>query len=185
MTRYLIAALPPESIAEPIWAYKRYVAEHYGSVRGLRVLPHITYVSPFTLSEKVPISSLAQQLESFLGSFQAETIQLTDFGYFSTNRGHVIYVAVEKTERMEQQYLTLDAFVRESLQVSLPPIHSVFTPHLTIAYRDLSRRQFEQAWPYFEQESFSARMPLDALWLLQHTGKQWEPLRKFDFASNA
>lgn len=185
MTRYLIAALPPESIAEPIWTYKRYVAEHYGSVRGLRVLPHITYVSPFTLPETVSNSALEEQLESFLKSFQPESIQLTDFGSFSTNRGHVIYVAVEKTERMEQHYLELDAFVRDTLQLTLPPIHPVFTPHLTIAYRDLNRRQFEQAWPYFEQESFSARMPLDALWLLQHTGKQWEPLRKFDFASIA
>ncbi len=176
--RYLIAALPPESIAEQVWFYKRHVAETYGSIRGMRVLPHITYLPPFTMHEQSVELAIADVM-NLTSSFQPESIQLEGFGHFTGRKSHVIYVAVEKTERMQQQYSALAAYAQESL--SLPQIRQQFTPHLTIAYRDLSEEKFQLAWPYFKDRPFSEVMPLDHLWLLKHEGKSWEPMTRFDF----
>lgn len=176
--RYLIAALPPEPIAEQVWFYKRYVAETYGSLRGMRVLPHITYLPPFTLHE-LSLERVEADLQRITEFFQPEVVQMEGFSYFTGRKSHVIYVAVEKTERMQQQYSALAAYAQESLL--LPQTRQQFTPHVTIAYRDLSEEKFQLAWPYFKDRPFSETMPLDHLWLLKHEGKSWEPMTRFDF----
>lgn len=178
--RYLIAALPPEPIFEQVWSYKRYVADTYGSLRGMRVLPHITYLPPFTIPES-SIELVEQGLAGLMQSFQAETISLKGFGYFPGKKSHVIYIAVEKTELMQQQYAELIAYVVQHALVPASQLRPTFTPHLTIAYRDLSEEKFQLAWPYFKDRPFSETMRLNHLWLLKHEGKGWEPMTRFDF----
>ncbi|PKK37838.1 hypothetical protein BWI96_05095 [Siphonobacter sp. SORGH_AS_0500] len=178
--RYLLAALPPEDLAQQVWFYKRHVAETCGSVRGMRVLPHITYIPPFTLPEQ-DVTMVEQGLAGLIQSFQAESVRLEGFGYFSGKKSHVIYVAVEKTELMQQQYTELMAYAVENSLLSESQLRPSFTPHLTIAYRDLSEEKFQLTWPYFKDRPFSETMLLNHLWLLKHEGKNWEPMTRFDF----
>ena len=178
--RYLLAALPPEALTEQIWTYKRHVAEQYGSLRGMRVLPHITYIPPFMIQEH-SVNLVEKDLGKLIGTFHSEDIRLEGFGHFTGKKSHVIYLAVEKTELMQQQYTELMAYALKNLLLPDSQIRPFFTPHLTIAYRDLSEEKFQQAWPYFKDRPFSETMPLNHLWLLKHEGKSWEPMTRFDF----
>lgn len=53
-------------------------------------------------------------------------------------------------------------------------------PHLTIAFRDLSKEAFAQAWPELQQRDFEVSFIADKLFLLKHNGKVWEVMKVVD-----
>ena len=58
-----------------------------------------------------------------------------------------------------------------------------FTPHMTVANRDLKRDRFSEAWSQYERRSLQAMFQVTQLTLLRHNGKCWKieqewPLRK-------
>jgi 2'-5' RNA ligase len=60
-----------------------------------------------------------------------------------------------------------------------------FNPHMTIAYRDLTKENFMAAWPEFESRPFHASFLVDHICLLKHNRRTWDilhraPLRRTD-----
>jgi len=75
----------------------------------------------------------------------------------------------------------LSLYGRDRLR--LPPTHTPlrFTPHMTIAYRDLDKPKFDLAWSTYRNRTFDERMTLESLWLLKHDGLCRIPCKKFIF----
>jgi 2'-5' RNA ligase len=53
-----------------------------------------------------------------------------------------------------------------------------FTPHVTVAFKDLEDAQFEKAWPEYETQEYKATFKVNNLYFLRHNGKSWEVLQK-------
>lgn len=182
-TLYLVAALPGESLEKEVWAWKRLVAERYGAVRGLRVLPHVTFIPPFAFDpRKEP--AVAEALQQAVSGFTPYDMALDGFGHFKGAKSYTIYIHVEDQAVIQQQHRHLNLYARQSLMLPAQLTPVTFTPHMTIAYRDLSRERFELAWPDFEHRTFRAVMPVRSLWLLRHNGYSWDRLKELTFAGD-
>jgi 2'-5' RNA ligase len=56
-----------------------------------------------------------------------------------------------------------------------------FHPHVTIAFRDLTKENFEQAWQHYSGKPFKESFAANSLSLLKLTGDGWIILKSFDF----
>ena len=178
--RYLVAYLPDEPVAQQVWAYKHEVATQCGSIRGLRVLPHVTFIPPF-LQPEAGEQKLIGQLSALISTFVPEAISFDSFAHFKGPKSHTIYVAVRATTLMNEHHEQLSIYARDKLHMDTRHAPKSFTPHMTIAYRDLDPEKFACAWPRFEHREFKASGQLDRLWLLKHVDSRWQPLQAFKF----
>ena len=58
-----------------------------------------------------------------------------------------------------------------------------FHPHITIANRDLQKKDFKPAWEMFSSKTYHADFVADAITILQHDGVQWNIIFRAPFKS--
>ena len=173
-----IALVPDERIQKEATRFKEYAAAHFHSSRALNAPPHITLISPFKLPEN-EMEGLYEALEPFASE---ETVFLLGLKNFSCFPPRVIFVDVERKIELLSLQNRLEAYLTEALGVALKR-HRDFNPHMTVAFKDLSRKAFPEAWAYFSQMEYEREFLADALALLEHNGKRWEVLRRFAFSN--
>lgn len=175
---YFIALIPPSPIREGIARIKEYVADKFHSGAALRSPPHITFQPPFQW-EVNRQNILGEALGVFLkGKAHFET-KLSGFGAFSPR---VIFINVENTRPMEALHSSLRDYCHQELGIDNQGKTS-FRPHLTIAFRDLTKPQFRLAWEEFENRDLQYQFKAVGLSLLKHNGKSWDVLQELPFSN--
>ncbi|UKJ07590.1 2'-5' RNA ligase family protein [Solitalea lacus] len=179
MGLYLTAILPPDIIAEEINEFKKIFATQYNSVYSLKVLPHITLIPPMKLSDQ--IESLASAaLEQFAERQNTFSIELNGFGYFSGRHSDVVYVKPEPNVQLLAFQKELTNMLRSAdFEINLPS--SNFNAHLTVANRDLDKKERKKAWQEFENRSYARTFEVREFHLLKHDGHKWQRFKAFKF----
>lgn len=175
---FFIALLPPKEISDKIIVIQKEVADKYDSRHALKSPPHITLIPPFKFSGDFE-KTIIEPLTDFFSHCSPFTIHLTGFGCFERNR--VVFINVIKNEHLIETYHELFNVVRNNLLIELQHIHEQFTPHLTIASRDLRKELFREAWNEFKEKTFEESFRVQTVFLLRHTGKVWIPYCEFLF----
>jgi 2'-5' RNA ligase len=172
---YFIALLTPDDLSAEITAFKQHIADNFNSRKALRIMPHITIIPPFKL-KKEEHGNLTGWFLNLPVASSPFTIQLNGFGSFDNSRHPVIYVKPEENTalRLLQQEVS-NAFKAHYPEMQL---QKHFNPHMTIAYRDLTREDYEKAWLYYKDKAYAAGFAVNEVWLLQHNGKQWIPITR-------
>ncbi|HBE17158.1 MAG TPA: 2'-5' RNA ligase [Cyanobacteria bacterium UBA11149] len=176
---FFIALLPPQEVQEYANNIKQYFAQNYHSQAAFKAPPHITLQPPFKWQvDDMP--TLEQSLSNFAKNQNPVPIILKGFGAFKPK---VIYINVIKTPElmMVQQYLMKS--LEESLGILSPDSEErSFSPHITVAYRDLTKDNFRAAWPEFKQRELEFRFTVSQLTLLVHDReKRWNVKMEFPF----
>lgn len=177
--RYFIALLPPPEIQTHVREIQHYCADHYASRGALRSPPHITLQPPFLWTDD--INRLENHLNNFTQGRSPVPIVLDGFGAFSPR---VIYVDVRKS--LELLELQADLMAQCELVGIIAPVSKTrpFAPHMTVAFRDLTRQNFKAAWAQFQQRQLYFEFTATNLTLLLHNGKQWNVHAIFPFAAS-
>ena len=170
-----LALVPPVAIQNRVTPIKHSIAEHYDSSAALKSPPHITLHSPFRGSPD-SVEDMNRGLQAFARDRAPVPISLNDFGAFAPR---VIYIRVCKTSALLTLQQEIQAFMENSLGLSVVGQKRPFSPHMTVAFRDLSPHNFKQAWLNFQHQSFEAHFIAETLTLLKHNGKIWEVWREF------
>lgn len=179
--RYFIALLPPSEIQAPIRQIQQHFAEHYQSRGALRSPPHITLQAPFLWSSTDCV--LKDKLQAFANEHRPIAIALDGFGAFSPR---VIYVNVSQTPELLKTHAELTAYCAATLGIVDPVAKTrPFAPHITVAFRDLTRENFQAAWLAFQPQQIHDEFTARDLTLLRHDGKQWNSYASFPFSDNA
>lgn len=174
--RYFMAIVPPPAIAEEVLAIKNEFAHRFNSKAALRSPAHITLHMPFLWKEEKE-QQLTDLLSAFSPAKKESSIELKNFDRFGDR---VIFIQVEKNEALYELQQQLVQYAREKLQLfNQSDDMRGFHPHITVAFRDLRKRFFAEAWQEFEHRFFAASFPLQDFSLLKHDGKQWNVLRTF------
>ena len=178
-TLFFIALLPPPPISEYATGIKHYLAERYHSRHALKSPPHITLQPPFKW-ESERLDELQRSLSSFAQSYHSISITLHGFSAFPPR---VIYINVNRT----QPLLTLHGALIEHLEATIGLIDPKeksrpYAPHMTVAFRDLTKQNFKLAWDEFKQASLLFEFAASSLALLVHTGQRWEVHQEFPFS---
>ncbi|MEH1780080.1 MAG: 2'-5' RNA ligase family protein [Nostoc sp.] len=179
MSRFFVALLPPQDIQDYANQIKQYFADRYTSRGALKSPPHMTLQPPFEWADaNLPL--LEASLKEFASGQQPVAITLKGFDAFAP---HVIYINVVKS----QELLTLQADLMAYTESNLGVVDKVsksrlFAPHITVAFRDLTKQNFKAAWPEFEKRQLHFEFTTDKLTLLLHDGRRWNIKSEFAFA---
>ncbi|MBE9004368.1 2'-5' RNA ligase family protein [Fortiea sp. LEGE XX443] len=181
MSRFFVALLPPQDIQAYANEIKQYFADCYASRHAQKSPLHITLQPPFAWADD-KLSSLEVTLRKFANQQKSLLVTLDGFNAFAH---HVIYIDVVRS----QELLTLQADLMMHIETSLGIVDEVgkkrpFAPHMTVAFRDLTRQNFQAAWQEFENRQLHSEFTADKLTLLLHDGKQWKIKSEFTFLTS-
>jgi 2'-5' RNA ligase len=178
LRRFFIAILPPQHIQDYANRIKQDFADNYASCGAQKSPPHITLQPPFEWNFD-DISALEDKLKGFTNIQEPFSIRLKNFAVFPPQ---VIYIDVLKTPDL----ISLQADLIRDVETNLGIIdqnskNRQFTPHMTVAFRDLTKQNFKLAWQKYEDMELDFEFTAESLTLLIHDGKCWNVKREFLF----
>ncbi|MGK7926142.1 MAG: 2'-5' RNA ligase family protein [Spirulina sp.] len=173
--RLFVALLPPRKIQQAVNEIKQHFADAYNSRKAFNSPPHITVQPPFEWCAE-NFSILEQNLQAFAETRSPISVTLSGFGAFAPR---VIYINPLKTPELLTLGEELPEHLKTTLGIGRDRPNRSFSPHLTVAFRDLTRANFKRAWPEFKNKAFFAEFVIPQLTLLIHNGKQWKIHREF------
>ncbi|MEH2384473.1 MAG: 2'-5' RNA ligase family protein [Nostoc sp.] len=178
MSRFFVALLPPQDIQDYANQIKQDFADRYASSGALKSPPHITLQPPFEWAD-ANLPQLEASLKEFASRQQPVAITLRRFDAFPPR---VIYINVV----ISQELLTLQADLMAYTESNLGIVDKIsktrpFAPHITVAFRDLTKQNFKAAWPEFEKRQLHFEFNADKLTLLLHDGNRWNIKSEFGF----
>ena len=176
--RFFLAIIPPEPVYTVIDQYKNEACEKFNTCAALNSPPHITLFMPFSWKEK-RIERLHQALENFSSSSAQLTIEVRSVGQFGER---VIFLAPSYNSELLSLQASLAKTVRRELNLLNANYKDRgFHPHITIAFRDLKKQFFDEAYAYFDNKTIDLSFTVSNFSLLKHNGKKWEDYQRFDF----
>lgn len=177
MELYFIALLPPEDLNGRIIELKKEFAQKYGSKRGLRLPAHITLQIPFKMEEENE-PDLITALENFVGDEKTFEIEVSGFGHFSKR---AVFVDVITKQVVTEFFERLQQVISANLDLKDHEKTYNLHPHITIATRDLHKKNFQTAWEDFRNRKFEDSFVADSLTLFKHNHQTWDILKQFKF----
>ncbi len=168
---FFIAIVPPKITADAVTEIKNDFANRFESKRALRVMPHITLKAPFKIFEGKR-SGLLQWFSKLKIDRPPFELSLNGFGAFNKH-SPVIFIRPVQSENLTALQSRLIEKLSNRLPKDIQSTDKDFHPHMTIAYRDLTRENFDKAWSEYEHLDFSASFAVDAFHLLEHDGTKW------------
>ncbi|MEA5593359.1 2'-5' RNA ligase family protein [Rivularia sp. UHCC 0363] len=178
MSLYFIALLPPQPIQDYANEVKQYFADNYDSKHAQKSPPHITLQPPFEW-DTAKLTDLEECLHKFVTGRDSIPVTLNGYAAFIPR---VIYIDVVKTPEL----LNLQADLIMYLETNLGIVDKVgksrgFTPHMTVAFKDLKRENFKAAWVEFENRELHFEFNAKKLTLLKHENKRWNITQELEF----
>lgn len=169
MQMYFLSIVLPQNLDKKILQHKKWMAEKYGCKVGLKSPAHITIAQPFWMAEEKE-QSLITDIENISSKTVSFTITTANFSSFAPR---TLFVATEISDTLNAVKKFSDQFFREKnygMKIESRPFH----PHITIATRDLHKKDFWEAWEYFKDKIFREEFTPDGLSLLKHNGITWD-----------
>jgi 2'-5' RNA ligase len=160
---YLVALLPPEPVLAETWALKQEVHRLTGSRNAVRLPPHITLLPPFRAPAAFEAEYLAA-LAEFAATESAFEVALDGFAWFDDR---TLFVRVVAAEALQAFHARLRGWCAAE--------HRPYTPHLTLATRDLPPAQVPALRQLFAERPYAAAFAVAGLTLFRHDGQQWQP----------
>ena len=174
---FFIAVVLPQDIRKEVMVLKKIVSENYHSHHAMKSPPHITLHMPFKwkINKKQSLTEGLGQLVQELSPFE---LNLKNFVCFEPR---VIFVNVQETEPLNKLQKQVALFMKKGNVFNEAYKNQAFHPHVTIAFRDLKRAIFVEAWDFFQTQSFDRQFSVNGISLLKHDGVQWEETDVFHF----
>lgn len=170
---YFIAIIPPPIIAEAVTQFKRHAAEHFESAHALKSPSHITLIPPFRFDQD-QLKKIQLLLPLWTQAIDTFSIQLKNFASFPPR---VIYVDVIKNPALENLHAQLKSCFENTFEFQ-PDRRNDYHPHMTVAFKDLSKVMFYQAWDYFSKLAYKTAFEVRHVSLLKHSAGKWEVIRE-------
>jgi len=178
---FFLATVPPEDIQEKVKTIKLIFKNRFGSGHALNSPAHLTLIPPFLwpINKK---KALIQSLDQFSRNESSFNVELKNFGAFVPR---VIYIDVEAKNNLTDLRDRLEKYMDDKWNIlKLLRGNKSFNPHMTVAFRDLTKENFRKAWPEFKDKDFGAAFHVDKIVLLMHQQKQWEIYHQSFFGKN-
>ena len=105
-------------------------------------------------------------------------ISLNDYGAFPPR---TIFIKPETSPALDKLYENLRSYLETKLNFNNEELGNYkFNPHMTIANRDISKKDFDEAWKHYQDKEYKRKFTLKNISLLKHNVKNWDIYRSFD-----
>lgn len=176
---YFIALIPPEPLRSETWRMKEQMHAEYGSKASMNSPAHITLHMPFEIKENRE-KAVIETLQELAEGFNSFPIELNGYGAFPPR---VLFLHVVPSEMLSRLQTDVHLAMKRGFNIfNADYKKKAFHPHITLAFRDLKKSAFEEAWNALKDRPYQARWQATAFTLLKHDGKQWQELAQAYFA---
>lgn len=174
-TRFFIALIPPQAVQDYADRTIQELTERF-QTRTAKAPPHVTLQPPF-LWEFEQVFELENRLRQFAQTRSPVPVTISGFGAFAPR---VLYLNVLKTPEL----LALQAVLIQDLeQIGIRDPKNKqrgFSPHLTVASRNINKPIFKAAWAELQARSVEFEFVSNRLILLIHEGQRWQVRSEFE-----
>ena len=179
MNMYYIAIVAPEEINKQILKWKNFFKENFQCSAALKSPAHITLIPPFWMNEELE-RDLVDSITDLSGRLTSFRIQLKDFSAFTPK---VIFVDIIESEMLNILYHSTNKYIQQQNKFPVKEDGRPFQPHVTLATRDLYKKDFYEAWERFATKKYEAFWDVNGISLLRHNKKNWDVIftSQFDF----
>lgn len=167
---YFIAIVAPAQINTQVLQWKYYMRDHYGCTVALRSPAHITLIPPFWMNEQLE-PGLITDVDSFSLQHHSFPITLKNFDAF---KPRVIFVGIEENKSLQQLKSSLEQHLLSLHKYPIKKESRPYHPHLTIANRDLRKKDFYPAFDHFSKIDYAETFPASDIAVLKHDGMEWQ-----------
>lgn len=166
---YYVAIVCPEELNKIILGFKLWMQEKFGCKVALKSPAHITLIPPFWMDTgKEDI--ILQALHSFESSEDTIRIELNGFAHFS-NR--VLFIDIKPNDPLARVRQEAEEHFFNAPGSSIKKETRPFSPHITIANRDLKPGDFKKAWEHFSVKQFEESFMAEQISLLRLDDGKW------------
>nr|WP_262894869.1 2'-5' RNA ligase family protein [Hymenobacter guriensis] len=162
-----------------VWALKQEVHARTGSRNAVRLRPHITLWPPVHRPVEFARQA-AEVLAEFAASETEFTVGLQDFAWFGSR---TLFISVNSPETLKNFNQRLAQWCRLH-QLDIPLENRPFTPHMTLATRDLPADKVPELQKIFAGRNYAAQFSVQQLTLFEHRGTAWEVAAEFCLSGN-
>lgn len=170
MNMYFIAIVAPAEKDKEIQKWKFFMKERFDCSVSLKSPAHITLIPPFWMKPEFEFN-LTRSIDNFCQQQNPFIIHLKNFAAF---KPRVIFAEVLKNELLYNMKENFENFITGLNQFPIKKDARSFHPHVTIATRDLRKRDFFRAWEVFEKKEFESDWQVNSISLLRNDQKKWE-----------
>ena len=168
--------MPPPPVYEIALEWKNYFKSAFNAKAALKSPPHITMHMPFEWKASKE-ELLKHDLKKFAAQSKPYHIQLFNFGCFAPR---VIFINVVANTPLQEMQAALHRFCKAELNIfNANRLDKPYHPHLTVAFRDLKKKDFPKAWAAVKDVKLKENFSVDEVALLKHNGLSWEVLAGF------
>lgn len=176
--KYFIAILPSSAISDEARGRQKEFELRYDSKAAMRSPPHITLHMPFRWKQWKE-DDLMSTLSEFFSTAVPFTVDVDGFGCFSPG---VIFMNIIHSEGLMSHQRSLALFCRNRLGLfNTNHQDRPFHPHITLAFRDLKKHAFADAWNNYRERAYKSAFEVTSACLLKHDGRLWHPHHHFQF----
>jgi 2'-5' RNA ligase len=173
--KYFLAIVVPPPFQQELMELKQYVFTNFASKAALRSPAHITLHMPFEWNADKE-DRLIKTLEEFRFK-KSFSVTLRNFSCFAPR---VVFVDVTANELLNELQKEIVRFMMHNFHLMNEATNMRgFHPHVTIAFRDLNKERFNQAWDHFKNQAYDASFKADSFHLLKHSPGKWEVHKTF------
>ncbi len=176
-TRYFIALIPPDPIQSDVQEIKEHFQIAYNSKGALRSPGHVTLMMPFLWKEKKE----AKLFDLLVQATKEEKFNL-EFDGFGAFPPRTIFIKSKVCHELMDFQSRLARHAKRQMNLFNATHNRGYHPHMTVAFRDLKKDQFVEAWKEFKDRPFNAQFEVNDFWLLKHDGERWNAYREFQFS---
>lgn len=177
LEKYFIAIVPEGPLQERMSTLKAEIKERYGAKYALKSPAHITLKMPFLWNEHKE-DDLLTKLRPFFRQYKPFALLIRGVGQF---RGKILYARVLEQSRLNDLQSELVEFLRRSLRLNEELSDKAFVPHMTVAYNDLKKRDFDSAREFLQTKGIRYNLLVTQVAILKKTENRWQVLAQMDF----
>ncbi|MEX2511833.1 MAG: 2'-5' RNA ligase family protein [Cyclobacteriaceae bacterium] len=172
MKKYFIGIVPKGEAGALADEIKQDLKEVFGLKYALKSPSHVTLKMPFLFNEKNE-GLLLKKLNSFFAQEKRFELQFKGFKTFGKR---VIYIGVNYPSELLEIQGRLAQFCKSKLGQTLELSDTNFKPHMTIAFKDLKKSEFEKYLEFLKKYEMDYRSVISDISLLKKEQFRWETL---------
>jgi len=172
MPKYLLTVLPPLTISQEIIELQKEIEARFGSVHAQKIPPHITVIPPFRCEEDA-LHRFIVKLIIFLNDRLTINLSviLENFQRFESR---TLFVDVARNDALENFCKELKLLFNQQKIIKQRVEKHSFVPHITLANKDIKKREFKTAWENFKNREYRRSFTVERLTVLELVEQNWE-----------
>lgn len=171
---FFIGICPPRLLENEIHGIKEMIRQKFRVQGAFRSKAHITLQMPFNLPIKKENEFLKYLNRELIGK-KAFEIKLNDYGNFEPR---VIFIKVDENEELNFLQKSIERFMKNFQVFSSTYKNNGFTPHITVAFRDLKKPTFHEIWEEVKNREFKEVFIADTITIFKHNGESWDVFKE-------